>query len=52
MAERREWVLSEKRLVRRAGLEGVQGLIGPAVGLPETVAAVAGALGVEPLAPR
>ena len=52
MAERREWVLNEKRLVRRAGLEGVQGLIGAEVGLPEAVAAVAGALGVEPLAPR
>ena len=52
MAERREWVLNEKRLVGRAGLEGVQGLIGAEAGLPETVAAVAGALGVEPLAPR
>jgi predicted nucleotidyltransferase len=52
MAERREWVLNEKRLVGRAGLEGVQDLIGAQTGLPESVAAVAGTLGVEPLAPR
>ena len=52
MAERREWVLNEKRLVCRAGLEGVQDLIGAETGLPESVAALAGALGVEPLAPR
>jgi predicted nucleotidyltransferase len=43
LAERREWVLNEKGLVRRAGLSDVEAL------LPD-VAAVASALGVEPLA--
>jgi hypothetical protein len=43
MAERREWVLNEKGLARRAGLSDAGAL------LPD-VAAVASALGVQPLA--
>jgi predicted nucleotidyltransferase len=45
LAERREWALNEKRLVRRAGLSEVEALLGGG-----EVAAVASALGVEPLA--
>ncbi len=53
LAERREWVLNEKRLVQRAGLGAVEKLFaeqGP--DLTETVAAVSGALGTEPLVAR
>jgi len=56
LAERREWVINEKRLVQRAGLEAAQELI--AVGgrtsaeLAHRVAAVSAAVGVEPLAAR
>ena len=56
LAQRREWVLNEKRLVARAGLESVQARLG-AVGttaaeLEATAAAVSAALGVAPLAAR
>ena len=43
LAERREWALNEKGVVRRAGLSDVEALF------PD-VAAVASGLGVEPLA--
>jgi predicted nucleotidyltransferase len=49
LAERREWVLNEKGLVRRAGLGEVEALL-HADG--DTVAAVSKALGIEPLTPR
>jgi hypothetical protein len=56
LAERREGVLNEKRLVARAGLASVQARLGAAgttAGeLEATVAAVSAALGVEPLAAR
>lgn len=56
LAEGREWALNEKRLVQRAGLDGVQARLGAAgttgAELEATVAAVSGALGVEPLAAR
>ena len=50
LAERREWVLNEKRLVERAGLEQVQ----PLLGAPGAAAvdAVAATLEVEPLRSR
>jgi predicted nucleotidyltransferase len=56
LAERREWVLNEKRLVARAALGDAHALLarpgaGPAE-LAATVAAVAEALGVEPLVAR
>lgn len=53
LALRKEWVLNEKRLVARAGLEEVQGLIARAGGtadeLTATVRAVSDALHIEPL---
>jgi predicted nucleotidyltransferase len=56
LAERREWVLNEKGLVHRAGLDQVgSALAHPGATTDElaaTVAAVAGVLGVEPLAAR
>jgi hypothetical protein len=56
LAERREWVLNEKRLVRRAGLDEVQARLGAAgttaTRLEATVVAVSAALGVAPLAAR
>ena len=56
LAERREWVLNEKRLVERAGLGAARPLLGAAgrtaAELEATVAAVADAIGVEPLAAR
>jgi hypothetical protein len=56
LAERAEWVLNEKRLVARAGLEAVQARLGAAgttgAELEATVAAVSAALGVAPLAAR
>jgi predicted nucleotidyltransferase len=56
LAERREWVLNEKRLVERAGLADVQPLLaGPgatSAELAATVATVAGELGVPPLSAR
>ena len=50
LAARGEWVLNEKRLVERAGLDGVQPLLGERGA--EAVDAVAAALGVEPLSVR
>jgi hypothetical protein len=54
LAERREWVLNEKRLVERAGLDDVRARFATAAPheLPATVDAVAEALGVEPLRTR
>ena len=56
LAERREWVLNEKRLVRRAGLEEAQALLaGPGstpAELAATVAAVSTVLRAEPFATR
>ena len=56
LAARREWVLNEKRLVRRAGLEDLEAtLAGPGATpteLAASVAAVSTALGVEPLTAR
>jgi hypothetical protein len=56
LAERREWVLNETRLVERAGLAGVRAALGRAGGsadeLGATVAGVSRALGIEPLAAR
>jgi predicted nucleotidyltransferase len=56
LAERREWVLNEKRIVQRAALDEVQGLLaGPGATRAEltaTVAAVSATLGVEPLSAR
>jgi predicted nucleotidyltransferase len=53
LCARREWARNEKRLVERAGLGAVQPLLarpGASGGeLHETVAAVAAALGIEPL---
>jgi predicted nucleotidyltransferase len=56
LARRREWALNEKRLVARAGLDGLQSLIGRSgttrEQLADTVDAVSSALGVEPLSAR
>lgn len=52
LAARREWALNEKRLVQRAGLDALQGLLAAGTGLPDTVAVVAAALEVEPLTAR
>jgi predicted nucleotidyltransferase len=56
LAEQREWVVNEKRLVERAGLDEVQPLLGGAgatgVELAATVRAVADALGVQQLRAR
>ncbi len=56
LAQRREWALNEKALVRRAGLDDVQALLaGPgatSAELDDAVTAVGSALGVEPLAAR
>jgi len=56
LCERREWARNEKRLVERAGLDAVQPLLAnvgaTADELDETVRAVAGALGIEPLSGR
>jgi predicted nucleotidyltransferase len=53
LAGRREWVLNEKGLVRRAGLAPVQALLAApgatSAELADTVAAVVSALGTEPL---
>lgn len=52
LAERREWVLNEKLLVQRAGLDAVGGVLAApgetAEQLGETVATIAAALGVKP----
>ena len=52
LAERREWVLSEKRLIQRAGLERVQPLLATpgatSTELTATVAAVGAILGAQP----
>jgi hypothetical protein len=56
LAERREWVVNEKRLVERAGLDAAQPLLaapGATSGdLGHTVAAVSEAIGVDPLQAR
>jgi predicted nucleotidyltransferase len=56
LAERREWVLNEKRLVRRAGLDAVQALLArpgaTSAELAATVATVSTALGAKPLTAR
>jgi predicted nucleotidyltransferase len=56
LAERRAWVLNEKRLVQRAGLDEVQAMLArpgaTAAELADTVAMVSTALGTEPRAPR
>ena len=56
LAERRVWVLNEKRLVQRAGLDEVQALLArpgsDRTELAATVAAVSTVLGSEPLAAR
>jgi predicted nucleotidyltransferase len=57
LAERREWALTEKRLVARAGLDAAVAplLAAPGAGAAEltaTAEAVAGVLGLEPLGPR
>ena len=52
LAERREWVLSEKRLVQRAGFEEAQPLLAKpgctSAELTATVAAVSAILGATP----
>ncbi len=56
LAARREWVLNEKGLVRRAGLEAAQRLLAAPGTTSEELAAagaaVSAAVGVSPLAPR
>jgi len=53
LAQRREWVLNEKRLLQRAGLEQLHALLAPAdANLPAAVATVARVLGIAPLVVR
>jgi predicted nucleotidyltransferase len=56
LAERHEWMLNEKALVHRAGLDEVQALLARPgtthAELADTVATVSTALGTEPLAAR
>lgn len=56
LAQRREWVLNEKRLLRRAGLDGLERLLPSASAadaqLPNAVAAFGEALGADPLTSR
>ena len=56
VAARREWVLNEKRLVQRAGLDELQPILArPGNTRPELaagVAAVSAVLDIEPLAAR
>jgi hypothetical protein len=56
LAERREWVLNEKRLVERAGLGEAQALLArpgaTSAQLAATVATLGTQLGVEPLTAR
>lgn len=52
MAQRREWVLNEKRLLQRAGLERVSELLPAGGNLGASVVAVARAIGVAPLVAR
>jgi hypothetical protein len=56
LAERREWVVNEKRLVQRAGLDAAQALLAApgatSADLEPTVAAVSAAIGVDPLPTR
>jgi predicted nucleotidyltransferase len=56
LAQRREWVLNEKRLLRRAGLADLQPLLSPAAAagpdLTAVVAAVSRALEATPLTAR
>jgi len=48
LAKRREWVLNEKRLVERAGLQETAALLGA----PDAVQRISAALGIEPLSAR
>jgi Nucleotidyltransferase domain len=56
LAQRRQWVLNEKNLVRRAGLDDTHQLLATAgatrAALTQTVTAVSGALGAAPLTTR
>ena len=56
LAQRREWVVNEKQLVRRAGLDATQQLLAAPGAttnhLADTVTAVGSALGAEPLTTR
>jgi predicted nucleotidyltransferase len=56
LAERREWVLNEKRLVQRAGLDEAQALLArpgaTAAELAATVATLGAVLGIAPLSAR
>jgi hypothetical protein len=56
IAKRREWVVNEKRLVERAGLDPAQALLAApgatSADLDHTVAAVSDAIGVDPLSAR
>jgi predicted nucleotidyltransferase len=53
LAARSEWVLNEKRLVERAGLDAAQALLpGPGADLAAGVATVSAALGLAPIAAR
>jgi hypothetical protein len=56
LTARSEWARNEKRLIARAGLDAVQPLIARPGGTPAelavTVAAVADALGLDPMRPR
>jgi predicted nucleotidyltransferase len=56
LADRHEWVLNEKRLVRRAGLQGIEPLVASpgadGAELGATVAAAGRELGIAPLATR
>ncbi len=56
LAQRREWVINEKRLVQRAGLDDLQLLLarpgGTAKELAATVSAVSAGLNIESLAAR
>ena len=56
LAARREWVLNEKRIVRRAGLEAVEAAVASVGVTPDELGArvggVAEALGLEALSAR
>jgi hypothetical protein len=52
LAERREWVVNEKRLVERAGLEDAQRLLADLSDLPGVVDQVSALIEVEPLTLR
>jgi Nucleotidyltransferase domain len=56
LAQRHEWALNEKRLVRRAGLDELQGLLpernATGAELAVSVATIGSILGIEPLSAR